>query len=281
MKLSVIALLMAISLSSFAKALSPEIFTTTPPKQKNTVMKIYSNFQELLRNDNLLNRSKEYPTQIVRVQGDLNDSQRYCHAILKDIEEFFTNKITADKFYYNTLIFCSYDPDTEYATKFSINSYFDPLSDQAIDYLQAYLAEHNGRELLGVPFEVEEAKAVVVSLSIDSGKEVDRNNTSMLRYKHDHQSHYFSSNYALIKELVGDIRQRFFSNDPDLILPFMRTWFFSSAGEIYYHVLKRSNYVELQPEKIFLMNKEPKVYTSPFRIYFSHHCLKYENKRCL
>ncbi|KTD61613.1 Lpg0189 family type II secretion system effector [Legionella spiritensis] len=284
MKISIIAAsLMAASLSGHAESLqtSFDIRMTAPSAGKHTVVKKYSNLKEVMSNHQSLIRNGNYPTQIVRIRGEFAHPSRYCDEVLGDIDEFFNRKITSDQFLYNTLVFCGFDPATEYATQFAINSYFDPLNDKAVAYLQTYLAEHNGRELLGTTFQVEEAKGVAVSMDIDAGEEADRSSQVLTRYRHDNQTHYFSSNYDLTKQLITDIRQRFYSNDPDKILPFLQKWFFHNAGSMYYYVLKSSNFVELRPQRLFIMDKEPKVYTSPLRMYFAHHCDNYENSRCL
>lgn len=283
MKAFLMTALLAVSLPGFTlpEQEAKKIFMAPLASEKNTMVEQYTNLQDVFTDTGLLVRTRDYPTQIVRLHGELKDSNRYCDEIQKEINEFFVKKIPADKFLYNTLTFCGFDPETEIATNFTINSYFDPISDSAIDYLQVYLAEHNGRPLLGIPFEIEEATGVVVSLNIDAGKKSDRDVTTMLRYQHDNASHYFPSNYDLTKELITDIRERFFSHEPKIVMPFMQKWFFPSADVVYYYVLKSSNYAEMRPERIFLMNKEPKVYTSPLRMYFGHHCTKYDNKHCL
>lgn len=283
MKASIVVLMMTFSLVSIAGSgqIVEGLMTSNPSLKRHGVLQHYSNIEETIKNPQRLSRTRDYPTQIVRIEGDILDSTRHCNEILAEISAFFTKKITSDKFIYNTLVFCGYDPETEYAVRYTINSYFDPINDAAIDYLQTYLSEHNGQPLLGTLFEVEDASGVAVSLNIDAGKKANQNDTILTRYKHDNVSHFFSSNYEMTKEMIMDIRASFFSHDPDVVLPFMQKWFFTSADKIYYYVLKSSNYVELQPERLFIMSKAPKVYTSPLKMYFAHHCSKYKNKRCL
>ncbi|KTD49011.1 hypothetical protein Lrub_1362 [Legionella rubrilucens] len=280
MKMSLVAPLFLLSPLSFANLAEPPKEVITPVFDGQAVVKQYSNFQEAAGHKQWFERHQPYPTQVVRVQGVLS-GERHCEAILQEIDDFFVSKITHEKFLYNTLVFCGYDPETEYAVQFAINSYFDPLNDGAIYYLENYLRSHNGQDLLGVPFEVESARGVAVSLNIDAGVLNHRNDSTMLRYRHDNQSHYFASNYDLMNDLIHDIYERFYSNDPDLILPFLNHWFYAFADRTYSAVLSHANYVELQPERLFLMEKEPKVYTSPLRMYFGHHCTKYDNKHCL
>lgn len=51
-------------------------------------------------------------------------------------------------------------------------------------------------------------------------------------------------------------------------------------GSMYKAVLRDSNFVELQPEKIFLMENE-ELFVSNFKQYFAHFCEPYANHRCL
>lgn len=81
-------------------------------------------------------------------------------------------------------------------------------------------------------------------------------------------------------KLFSDIYQNFFTPDPDKILPFLDKWVSSHASSIYKAVLRDSNYVELLPEKIFLMDNE-EIFVSNLKQYFSHFCEPYENHRCL
>jgi hypothetical protein len=82
-------------------------------------------------------------------------------------------------------------------------------------------------------------------------------------------------------KLLSDIYQNFFTNDPNKILPFLDKWISSHASSIYKAVLRDSNYTELQPEKIFLMENNEELFVSNFKQYFAHYCEPYENHRCL
>jgi hypothetical protein len=266
-------------------------FATTPIEIKETIdsaktltqfskMKQYSNTKQILSNPSLLTRTIDYPTQIVRMTGDLVNSEQSCEQIFEQIDAFFMDNISYTQFYYNTMLYCGYDPNTEFAVNFSIDSYFDPLSDTAIDYLKDYLAKHNGFDLLGTPFVVENAKGLVVSLNVDAGIS-QADDEVLLRYQHDNKNHYFASNYQLMQDMISDVYQRFYSNDANKILPFMKKWFYSVSDKVYHQALRRSNFVLLQPERVFLMESEPLIYSPALRMYFAHHCEKYENKRCL
>lgn len=270
--------LTTLSFSAFANQFLETM--TTKPLPSHTVVRQHSSLKDAPSQETLFKRTTNYPTQIVRMQVELKQSTQSCEEVFQKIDAFFSDYITPDRFFYNTINFCGYDPKTNFARQFTINSYFDPLDEEAIIFLEKYIAEHNGKDLLGSPFYVESAQGMVVSLNIDAGMEDGVNNSTLLRLQHDNASHYFPSNYTMRLELINDVRERFFSNNPHLILPFIDKWFLTSVW-YYQRILHDSNYVELQPELIFLMDKSPKIFTPLLKLYYAHHCSKYENQRCL
>jgi hypothetical protein len=282
-KTSFAALLFCVPLSLFAYSGSNGI--TLPVKEsalKNVVSKQYDSNATFLEVSNRLGkRETDYPTNIIRVSGDINQDKLYCDDVFAEIERLFVSKIKSDKFFYNTYVSCTYDKKTYFASKFFINSYFDPLDDQANDYLEQYIKENNGRDVFGAKFEVEKARGVIVSLNIAAGQKSEPLDSTLVRFRQDRSNYFYPSNYALLYELVNDIKARFFSSNPDVILPFLNKWFFPSAEKVYYSVLRKSNYVELQPERIFLMDKKPTVFTSKLHFSYAHNCFKNANKRCL
>lgn len=100
-------------------------------------------------------------------------------------------------------------------------------------------------------------------------------------YRQDRANFYFSSNYEMKNKLFADIYQNFFSNNPEELLPFLDRWIFSYAGKIYRSILKNSNYVELQPERIFIMDSGETIFVSNLKYYFGHICSNHDNHRCL
>lgn len=240
-----------------------------------------SNLNEIMTRKKPFLRTIDYPTQVVRVHGLIHDSQKSCDEVNAEIKEFFTNKITSEYFYYNTMTFCGYDPKTNLAAQFSIDSYFDPMSDEAITYLQQYISEYDGKDLFGTPFTIENATGLAISLNIDAGELEGVYDDILVRYRHDNATLYYPNHYQFAKEMLADVYARFFSNDPQKILPFLQKWFFSNADGVYTRILKQSNYVLLQPERIFIMDKEAKAYTSPLRMYYAHQCYKHKNHLCL
>lgn len=251
------------------------------PVSKNTIVNTYSNESEGLKQLRSLTRTVDFPTQIIRISGDLKGQEITCEQVNEHIEETVFSHITSDKFMYNILINCGYDPDTNYATTFFINSYFDPKTDEAVDYLKEYLSQNNGTDFLGTKLNIESAKAVVIALNIAAGMKKKPNTPPFIEYQQDRSNFYFNSNYEMSNKLFTDIYQNFFSNDPEKILPFLDRWVFNFAGNVYQAVLKDSNYVELQPERIFLMDNGEKIFVSGLKYYFSHVCERHENHRCL
>ncbi|KGP63180.1 hypothetical protein EP47_06795 [Legionella norrlandica] len=248
---------------------------------KNTIVKSYSNesgeFNLLKSNQRNIN----YPTQIIRISGSLKSQQLFCDHVNEEILEKIVAPFAPDKFTYNAYISCTYDPDTNIATEFLINGYLDPLTDEAIELLETYLAENNGSELFGTQLTFEPAKALIVALTVSAGMKKNPNKPPFIEYRQDRSNFYFRNNYEMKNQLFADIYQNFFTNDPNKILPFLDRWIFANAGGVYKPILMDSNYVELQPERIFLMDSGEKIFVSNLKYYFTHNCERYSNHRCL
>ena len=213
--------------------------------------------------------------------GSLENQQLSCDQVNEVVEKILVQNITRDKFIYNIYIVCGYNPDTKLATQFTINSYFDPIDDKAIEFLESFLNEYNGSDFLGTKLNIESAKGLIVALNIIAGVKKNPHTPPFIEYRQDRSNFYFKSNYEMRKKLISDVYLNFFTNEPDKVLPFLNKWFFNSAETIYKPVLRDANYVELQPEKIFLMNSGDEIFVSNLKYYFSHDCTKYENHRCL
>lgn len=278
-----VSLVAALVLISFNGIAASELISTfeqpVPPNTQVTHYSSEENGQPL--SSIQFDRTGFYPTQIVRVQGDVSPAQVKCSEVTDTIEELFTGELPSDLFYYNTYVFCGYDPKTGLATNFTINSYFDPLSNKAISYYEQLKADIEGQLIFGVPFHIEDAKGTVISLRIEAGLKDSPEDTNLLMFRKDVSTHYFASNYDVMKELVSDIKARFRSLDPQVVLPFMDRWFFAGAGAIYSRVLPSSNYVEIQPTRIFLMEQPPQVFTSILRFSYAHLCFNTPTGKCL
>lgn len=260
---------------------SGTILFSQNPVNKNTIVKNYSNESNHL---NLLDnpeRTINYPTQIIRTEGKLEGQQLNCDQVNDTIQKTILDHISNDNFTYNMYISCSYNPDTGLATQYNINSYFDPLSNEAIQYLNSYLDEYNGSDLMGTKLHIESAKGLIIAISIAAGTKKNPEHPPFIVYRQDRSNFYFNNNYEMKNKLFRDISQNFLSNDPEKILPFLDKWVFSYASFVYKAILRDSNYVELQPERIFLMEHDGDLFVSTLKYYFAHSCNKYENHRCL
>jgi len=277
----ILPLLLPLCAFSQAESQSDTLIFSEIPVNKNTVVKSYSNELDELSQSGLFERSIEYPTQIIRMTNSLENQQLNCEQVNDAFEKTIVQNITRDKFLYNIYLVCNYNPETNFATQFTINSYFDPIDDKAIDFLNSFLAEYNGSDFLGTKLNIESAKGLIVSLNIAAGIKKNPSTPPFIEYRQDRSNFYFKSNYEMKKKLLADVYLNFFSNDPEKILPFLNKWFYSAAGTVYRAVLRDSNYVELQPERIFLMDNGSEIFVSNLKYYFSHNCTKYENHRCL
>jgi len=278
-----IASLVLIPFCAYAQA-NPDAKTRlsyTQPVNEFTTIKSYSNDVKPLSALSNTARTTDYPTQIIRTQGDLEGMELDCDQVNATIENTLIKHINKEQFAYNTLVACNYDPDTHYATQYLINSYFDPLNDKAIEDLKTYIAEYNGSDLMGTKMQIESAKGVIIALNIAAGTKKNPEHPPFMQYRQDHSNYFFKSNYEMKNVLLDDVYQNFYSDDPEKILPFLDRWLFPKAGTSYAAVLRDANYVELQPERIFLMEKTGDIFISKLRYYYTHSCLGHSNHRCL
>ncbi len=145
-------------------------------KKPDSQVRIVSNVHDTTHS-NLLTRSTDYPTQIIRItQAPVDQLDINCDQLNQVIDEMIINKITADKFVYTTYINCIYDPMTHNALKFTLHSYFDPVNDDAIAALHEYLTQYNGADFLGTQLNIESAKGMLVALNLSVGKRVAKGN---------------------------------------------------------------------------------------------------------
>ncbi|KTD04812.1 Lpg0189 family type II secretion system effector, partial [Fluoribacter gormanii] len=145
------------------------------------------------------------------------------------------------------------------------------------------LEQYNGYNLFNTAtLQIENAKGVITSMNFNAGLKSNPDKAPFTLYHSDRGNFYFKSNFEIRKELIADIYQRFYSNDPGVILPFLKQWISSSAETIYYSILKASNYLELQPERIFVMEQEGDIFVSNLKDYFANLCMQRNpNKHCL
>lgn len=279
----ILSSIILIPLCAFSQPDTPaKTMTFSPnPTSKNTIIRNYSNESKQFSSKIIPQRSLDYPTQIIRTEGKLNGQQLDCDQVNETIQETILDHIASDNFTYNMYVACSYDPDTGLATQYNIHSYFDPLSDEAVGYLKSYLKEYNGSDLMGTPLRIESAKGLIIAISITAGTKKNPDHPPFIEYRQDRSNFHFKSNYEMKNKLFNDLYENFFSNDPEKILPFLDRWVFSYAGKVYFPILRDSNYVEFQPERIFLMEQDGDIFVSNLKYYFGHNCNKYANHRCL
>jgi hypothetical protein len=256
------------------------LFSKTPIAE-NTITYHWSNESEHEKQSKLFGRSVEFPTQIVRVENNVASQKITCEFVKEEIEKAFSGHLASNKFTYNTYVYCGYNPKTDLATMFSIHSYFDPINDTAVEYLKAYLEKYNDSDLLGTKLHIESAKGLIISMLISAGIKEENDYSQFIEYRRDRSNFYFKSNYEMRDELFTDIYKNFFSHNPKKVLPFLNRWIYDYAGKVYHNILIKSNYVALEPERIFLMDQGETIFVSNFRYYFGHICEQYKNHRCL
>ena len=277
-----IAALVLVPLFAFSQPNdNPQIMSLTQTSEKDTQTMSYSNESAAPSQLKLLTRSIDYPTQIIRMDSEIKDQKITCKEVHNKINKLLVNNIANEHFIHAIYISCHYDPQTFLATQFIINSYFDPVSDEAISYLENYLNEYNGSNLFGNQFTIEPAKGLIISLSFAAGMKKNPIKPPFTEYRRDRSNFYFKSNYEMKNKLFTDVYENFYSNNADKVLPFLDRWLFANAGSLYRGILRDSNYAELQPERVFLMDNGETIFVSGLKQYFTNHCEKYDNHRCL
>ncbi len=227
-------------------------------------------------------RTIDYPTKVIRMTANIQEHKLNCAQVNQVIDEVFVNQITKDKFTYTTFISCVYDPETKLALRFTLNSYFDPISNEAVHYLDDYLKEYNGSNLLGTTLNIESAKALIISMSLSVGTKKNPNKPPFIEYREDRSNFYFKSTYDMKVQLLNDINANFYSDNADTVLPFLNKWVFNHAGELYKAILRDSDYAILQPERIFLMESGEELFVSKIKYFYAHNCMEdYEHHHCL
>jgi hypothetical protein len=251
------------------------------PMGKNTVVITYSN---QIMNNSLLtpsHRTFNSPTQIIRMVGRVEGQMISCDQVIQQIETTVIKPITTDKFIYNTMYYCTYDPDSKMAIEYGIKSYFDPINEQSLEVLNKFLAENNGTDLMGTNLSIESAKGVVLALNLTAGFKKNLKAPPFIQYRKDRGSFFFKNNYEMRAQLFADVEQNFYSNDPEKVLPFLDRWLFDHASILFAPVLRESNHVELQPEVIFLMNDNKSIFVSSLKYNFIHDCTQHDDQLCL
>lgn len=248
--------------------------------EKNTLTTAHSNDSPKQYTVTTAHRTIDYPTQIVRITAALNQ-QLNCTEVNQEIDRVFIQHISKDKFIYTTYVVCQFDPETHRAITFTLSSYFDPINDEAVDYLNKYLAQYNGTDLLGTPLAIESAKAMILALNFSAGVKKNPDNPPFIEFREDQNNYCFKSNYEMRTQLYPDMQKNFYSNDPDKILPFLDRWLFAHASKVYKPILRDANYLRLKPEKIFLMDSGEQLFVSGLKHHFLHSCSTYDNQHCL
>lgn len=226
-------------------------------------------------------RTIDYPTQIVRISGNLKHANLDCDEVINTIDNLFTRKVQAMQFYFNIYVSCKFNPQTEIAEEFTIQSYYDPMSDDAIKDSNQLKVELEHLDVYGTAFRIEEAKGLAVSLTSLAGKMEKISDVNYMLMRQDTQSHYFSGFYELINEFGSDVNSRFFGKNNKDLLAFFDKWIYPGAGIAYGHSLTLSNYIQLQPAMLFIMDSPPNIFTSNLRYYPSKYCFDTPNERCL
>lgn len=275
-------LLLFVVMPIFAEHINPALGgTVTVTQEKNALIKHYTNSDEKLVAEQS-GRTINFPTQIVRISGTIKAKDISCDEVFNEIEQLYIDYIIRSGLYYlNSYSFCGYDPNTQMATQFIISGYFDPVNDKAVSELTEWLERMKDAEIYGYPFTIEQAKELIVALKVSSGYKDGAEDPNLLIYRSDTSNLLFANYYQMKNELIDDIRKRFYSYNAKEVTAFFEKWFFPGAGSVYHHVLSSSNYVLIEPDRIFIMEKEPQIFTPMLSLNFAHLCFDSKTRFCL
>jgi len=261
--------------------ISPQAAVTIDDQGPNVLVKHDSNEQEVMSKLDWSENRGHHPTRIVRLDGEITESGVSCQDVQQAVADTFFSHINGSHFLYNTLMMCHYDPQTHDAAHLSIDSYIDPISNDDEAMLHQLEQTFEGYLFFGVPLHIEKAQGVIISLELNAAREDKHGDPRIIRFRRDHKTLYFNSNFDLTKQFIIDVRRRFYSQNPDVILPFIRQWFYESLGDAYASLLRKVNLVELLPERIFVMQSGEPTFTSHLHMYYLNHCQRYDSKVCL
>ncbi|WP_367608393.1 Lpg0189 family type II secretion system effector [Legionella sp. W05-934-2] len=230
-------------------------------------------------------RTKDFPTQIIRLKVDFSNYNLTCDEIEGAMYRLLTEKLDRQGFTFTGGSACWASIDGAAPNNYRFDIYFDPQTDKAISFLKKYIAKYNGTDFYGVPFNVESAKGVVVSLNVDTGIVEDSDSSIFKVLFHINGKIYFNNKYDVNDSLIQDIESKMTTNDPLSISSFIKQWMGSGNAveetSEYLTNLAESNKVLIDPEYIFLMDNEPKIYTLSVDTTYTHECKKYPSKKCL
>ena len=249
---------------------------------KNAIVKQYSNEMDPANRPRGVVLKRDYPTQILRMSSPIDGIQLTCDQVIQEITNTIFKKLPSDKFIYNAYVWCKPNAETNFAEAFSINGYLDPISDAGIDYLNQYLEKYNGSDFLSTQLKFEPAKAVIVTIHIAAGMREKPGKPPSTEYINDHSTFYFKNNFEVRYQLIEDIAQHFFSNEPEKLLPFLNRWVNAYADKIYKKILVNSNYLDFKPDRIFLMEEGEPIFMPMIKFHYNHDChTHFEDHRCL
>ncbi|HHT0592547.1 TPA: Lpg0189 family type II secretion system effector [Legionella anisa] len=229
-------------------------------------------------------RTIDSPTQIARLKVDLYNTNIECDEVFNKMKSIFVDKLRDNEFTYMITQSCNESTEENKANYYTLSAYFDPQTDEAITYLQQYITDYNGTDFYGVPFKVESAQGVIVSLNVDAGIDDGSDSSIFKTLHHLNNKLYFNNVYDMDETLVYDIDNKIRTNNAELITSFINQWMgidYSSEVSIYLGSLSDSNQVKISPEFIFLMDTEPKVYAPLIFKPYTHDCTVYPSQKCL
>lgn len=165
-------------------------------------------------------RTRSFPTQIVRLNLDLSNQNIQCDEISNAMNDLLIFKLKNKAITYLITQTC-YRSEKGEPDYYTLSAFFDPQTDDAITYLQTYSAENNGKDFFGVPFIIESAKGVIISLKIMEGIKTSRDKSTSTTLYSLNNKLYFNNVYDMDNTLINDIENKLNTDNYELISSFI------------------------------------------------------------
>lgn len=159
----------------------------------------------------------------------------------------------------------------------------DPATDKGINDLQQFITKYSGADIYGEPMNIETVKGVVVVLEMNAGiqTEGDEGDSSLHPSAWTDNGLYFNNLYAMDNGLITDISGKLGTNNPELVNSFLSQWTRPEEVSSFAESLFSSNYIQIEPKTVFLMDSGASVYKPLFSYNIVLDCREYPSGMCL
>jgi hypothetical protein len=228
-------------------------------------------------------RTQDYPTQVMRMKANLNGRRMSCDALFSEMDKRTKAIDEADdgEFIFMINEFCQSNDQGKTALSFTLDGYFDPLTDEAIIQSEEMLKKFNGTDFFGTTWTIEPAQGIAAALTFDIGNKNRPKDETLNRLFQYHQSLYFNSFYDMNFTFIKEMKSDFMNNDADTVASFITKWLEPSSTDAFISSLSKSNFIQVYPALMFVMEKEPRAHFPESILSYAQTCLQYPSKKCV